>query len=91
MNFFYKFSFCWKKKSKHFIVTLNDAKKEIFVEKVVEKSNKTVSVEVKKKEIEIAEEIKNKPKSKIILGRKKKSSTISINSSFNKFIWWTYK
>ena len=42
-----------------------------------------MSVEFKKKKIEIAEEIKNNSKSKIILGRKKKSSTISINSSLN--------
>ena len=41
-----------------------------------------MSEEFKKKKIEIAEEIKNNSKSKIILGRNKKSSTISINSSF---------
>jgi DNA polymerase-3 subunit gamma/tau len=73
-----------KKKSKHFIVTLNDAEKEVFVEKINQNQQETPKTVIQQKEskVEITEELKNKPRSRIVLGRSKKSSMISINSSF---------
>jgi len=59
-------------------------KKEVFVEKINQNQQETPKTVIEQKEskVEITEELKNKPKSRIVLGRSKKSSMISINSSF---------
>ena len=60
-----------KKKSKSFVVSINDSKREISVEKIVEKN--------KKEEILALKDVDISPAIKLNLGAKKKSSLISIN------------
>ena len=59
-------------------------KKQVLVEKINKNQQENLKTVIKQKEskVEITEELKNKPKGRIILGRSKKSSMISINSSF---------
>ena len=76
-----------KKSPKSFVVTLNDEKKQVSVEKVqeiVKKENKR-TVNYIKPEIESGSEkeiILSKPITKISLSAKKKSKTISITAAF---------
>ena len=76
-----------KKSPKSFVVTLNDEKKQVSVEKaqeIVKKENKT-TVNYIKPEIESGGEkeiILSKPITKISLSAKKKSKTISITAAF---------
>ena len=63
-----------KKNSKSFVVSINDAKREVSVEKIAENN--------KKEEIPVFQDVKMGTGIKLNLGTKKKSSLISINSSF---------
>ena len=63
-----------KKNSKSFVVSINDAKREVSVERIAENN--------KKEEIPVFQDVKMGTGIKLNLGTKKKSSLISINSSF---------
>ena len=64
-----------KKKTKSFVVSINDATREISAEKFSENINEDKKL--------VSEGVKIIPNIKLNLGEKKKSSLISINSSFN--------
>ncbi|MEC9209940.1 MAG: DNA polymerase III subunit gamma/tau [Bacteroidota bacterium] len=63
-----------KKNPKSFVVSINDAAREVFVEKITENNKKEVK--------SILPDVKISPNIKLNLDAKKKSSLISINSSF---------
>jgi len=63
-----------KKNSKSFVVSINDTKREVSVEKIIENN--------KKERKPVLEDVRVSPKIKLNLATKKKSSLISINNLF---------